>query len=828
MQTIDDIPLLSPEEIASLGDDEAREYYQLLRYVDPVVFAKEFFGIEVWDKQAEVMRSPFRYTRTAIRSGQKVGKAQKLDTPIPTPDGWKTIGDLNVGDQVFDERGRPTRVIDTSEVFTDHDCYELEFDDGTKVVCDAGHKWLTWTSDARKAHHRAANPRLHPSVKTTEEIARTLVYKHRGSNHSIPLAGPVHYPEKDLPLHPYVLGAWLGGGHARTNRITTGDPEIVERFEALGYRVWQTPMMRRHKSITYCFKEPHLEKGQRGELLRLGVKGNKHIPDLYLQGSAWQRMELLKGLMDTDGYVNRKGTCQYYSTSERLARDVRELAASLGFKARLSEKRAKLNGRDCGPCYIVGFTPHEPVFHLARKLRRQHRGKTRQAACRHRFIVAARKLEPVPVKCISVANPSRLFLCSESFIPTHNSISAAIIALMWFHTKPQGRVILTSSSYNQIKNILWREVQSLMWKAEALGHPPFASRVSIDPETGIQSDDGERYIIGISTKEPEKMAGYSGQNLLFLVDEGSGVDDKIYDAMNGNLAGGGRMFIISNPTRTSGYFYETFKTRRESFHLMHISSEDTPNVREKRIVIPGLATYEYIQEKRREWGKDSPFYQVRILGEFPKQDENAVIPLYLVEEAQADWREPVKEDGALVLGVDPSRYGSDATVVQPVRGKYAYQAVLLRNSDGATVAGEVLRLARALRRDGENVSVNIDDIAVGSSPYDFLMQMAPDWLVVNGVSASHAASRPNEFAWLRDELWWGIREWLEDGGRFPEHARLAQELVRVGYDFDMKGRVKVEDKKTIRRKYGRSTDMADALALAVYAPSGGIHYEFWG
>lgn len=610
---IADLPLLSPDEIKQLSDEEVKEYFQLVKYVDPVVFAQEFFGIEVWDKQAEMLRAAFSHPRVAVRSGQKTGKALSLDTPIPTPDGWKTMGTLQVGDYVFDENSKLTRILTTSEIFTDHDCYELEFDNGEKVIADAGHRW-----------------KVNGEVKTTAELAQ----------------------------------------------VST-------------------------------------------------------------------------------------------------ARSV-----------------------DHSPRLITAITPTAPV----------------------------------PVKCISVDSPSHLFLCTESFIPTHNTAAAAILALMWFHVKEQGRVIVTSSSYNQVKNVLWAEIRRMVHRAEARGHPPFARKISLEPESGIHDDKGEKWIIGLSTNEPEKMAGYSGHELLIICDEASGVDNALFDAMLGNLAGGGHLFLISNPTKTSGFFYDIFKYSRETYKLIHVSAEDTPNARAKKRIIPGLADWDYIANARKELrGKESPFYQVRILGEFPKQDSQAVVPLYLIEAAHMNWEPPKNYDEPLVLGVDPSRFGSDAGVVQPVRGKVAYPYRELLLMDGPTGAGEIIRFARELRRNDETVTVNIDNISIGASPYDFLVANAPSWLVVNGISAAEVPSRPDEFMRLRDELWWGIREWLEDGGTFPHDNDLEQELAVVQYDFDVKSRVKVMDKKEIKKKLkgGRSTDHADALALAVYKGSGDLHYDFW-
>jgi dUTPase/Homing endonuclease len=150
----------------------------------------------------------------------------------------------------------------------------------------------------------------------------------------------------------------------------------------------------------------------------MGVLGDKHLPEAYLQGSVPQRQALLEGLMDTDGYVDRWGRCELTTVRQHLAEQYRELVASLGFKPVVSVKTATLNGKDCGLKYDVTFTPDEPVFRLPRKLARQ---KLRGRFYFDRAIVDVRRVRSVPVRCIQVAHPRGLFLVSRSFIPTHNS-----------------------------------------------------------------------------------------------------------------------------------------------------------------------------------------------------------------------------------------------------------------------------------------------------------------------------------------------------------------------------------------------------------------------
>jgi replicative DNA helicase len=177
----------------------------------------------------------------AARPG--VGKALALDTPIATPTGWTTMGEIAVGDRVMGSDGRPTTVVAATDVLTDRPCYEVHFSDGSVIVADAHHQWLTETrasrrsaQQARLGYDRVRSQRTFAEVRTTEEIARTVrcATKDGRLNHSVTNAEPLQLPEADLPLPPYALGVWLGDGTSAAAQFTSADPEIAAYIEADG------------------------------------------------------------------------------------------------------------------------------------------------------------------------------------------------------------------------------------------------------------------------------------------------------------------------------------------------------------------------------------------------------------------------------------------------------------------------------------------------------------------------------------------------------------------------------------------------------------------
>ena len=141
------------------------------------------------------------------------GKALALDTPVPTPSGWRAMADLRVGGEVFDERGRPTRVVAATASMIDRPCREVVFSDGTTIVADVRHQWLTCDKNGRRHGRRRW------TVRTTDEIAETLMAGGR-RNHRVPLTGPVEYPERDLPIDPYVQGVDLAEGSVGTTSVS--------------------------------------------------------------------------------------------------------------------------------------------------------------------------------------------------------------------------------------------------------------------------------------------------------------------------------------------------------------------------------------------------------------------------------------------------------------------------------------------------------------------------------------------------------------------------------------------------------------------------------
>lgn len=364
------------------------------------------------------------------------GKALALDTRIPTPTGWTTMGEIRVGDRLLDEAGKPCTVTFATDVMLDRPCYRMAFSGGGEVVADAEHLWLTNSEPARRSARLAAkrpwplkprgkdqsDKRTFPSVVTTKEIADTLISQGK-VNHQVALCAPIE-PGLDpiLPLDPYILGAWLGDGHASDVRITSGDQDVAEMEAILRAAGADVVRARTGASWSLALTTGRTGSGRgkvKAALRSLNLIGNKHIPAAYLRASAADRLSLLQGLMDTDGHATKDGQCEFTSVNKVLADAVMELVCSLGIKAGRYDGTATIDGREVGPKYRISWFGAMPVFRLKRKLGRLHKAFLRGVD--NRAIIKCDPVDSVPVRCIQVDSPSHLFLCTERFIPTHNT-----------------------------------------------------------------------------------------------------------------------------------------------------------------------------------------------------------------------------------------------------------------------------------------------------------------------------------------------------------------------------------------------------------------------
>ncbi len=397
----------------------------------------------------------------------------------------------------------------------------------------------------------------------------------------------------------------------------------------------------------------------------------------------------------------------------------------------------------------------------------------------------------------------------------------ACIALWWVCTRPRGLVICTSSVDRQVKTQIWREISKLY--AILGGKARFGVECPKDPSTGILFDE-YRAIYGFTTRDAEAMAGYSSDQLLFVIDEASGFSNAIYEAVRGNMAGGGRIIATGNPTTTSGWFFEAFTKTRAMWKRHIVDSRTVPNITGNEAPIPGLATQGWVDEMLTEFGEESAVFAVRVAGNPPLAGDRAVVPLGLVEAGAA--REVPLGPSRLQIGVDVAREGSDDSTIYARRGLHMFPSKIIHGYDNVDVAGEVMLTVEALRHPGDvgqmTPVVKVDVIGTGSGVVDHLRRMPGIVVVPVDVSRKSEVKRADgslAYNSLRAEVWFSAREWLEDGGAFPADGQLESELIAAQYDHDNKLRRRVDSKDKLKERLGgQSPDRADGFCLCTYEP----------
>ena len=355
------------------------------------------------------------------------GKAMPKDTLIPTPDGERLLGEIKVGDFVFDRKGHPTKVLGVYDRGVRR-CFELTFSDGRKTRCCDEHIWPCYTSK-KNLKNLTLQEMMEKGIRISAKS---------GGRFRMPINGCVEFAEKELTVHPYILGVFLGDGCCKERYLTlsSNDLPVVEKVaklldataEKLSENNYSWRFMKGGKAIT--------TKEVFGDIASWVMRGSneKAIPADYLHGSRDQRIALLQGLFDTDGSVSSKsnGLASFSTTSSELYAGVSYLLRSLGLSASTSSKavcrgRVKQNGT-CSTDYVVRThlkpDQFDVCFSLPRqieKLKAVFGAFKRPSKCTERVALTdVREIEPCDQVCILVDNPEHLFLAND-FLVTHNT-----------------------------------------------------------------------------------------------------------------------------------------------------------------------------------------------------------------------------------------------------------------------------------------------------------------------------------------------------------------------------------------------------------------------
>lgn len=428
-------------------------------------------------------------TEKEVFFGGARGGAKQIDlnTILPTPTGFSTMGEIKVGEYILSPNGNPVKVIHKSKIDYAPVSYKVEFNTGEIFLADKDHNWFTLTSKERKNNSKLCeafrenrkllrpsrakkvskeprvsetisklnSERVHVykeptlgSVKTTKELFDTL-YDGKEINHSIAVTSPIEYVEKALPITPYLFGLWLGDGYSSCGKIGMEEGDMNEALSYLNEEILSAKVIIENRNLPF---KTVTFTNLTTRLRELGVKDNKHIPLVYLRSSIEQRKELLRGILDTDGTCDKRGQITLTFKSDKLMEGTFDLISGLGIKTRITQRESYIGDKCYGLYNIVKFLSPFPVFKLKRKLQRQKLDGLRPTVFR-RFITNITPCAPVPMQCLTVSSADGLYLIGKSYITTHNTYSLLVDPLRYCH-REAARALILRRTMPELRDII--------------------------------------------------------------------------------------------------------------------------------------------------------------------------------------------------------------------------------------------------------------------------------------------------------------------------------------------------------------------------------------
>jgi len=384
---------------------------------------------------------------------------------------------------------------------------------------------------------------------------------------------------------------------------------------------------------------------------------------------------------------------------------------------------------------------------------------------------------------------------------TGKSTSASWAMLWYVLLRFPNKVVVTAPTSSQLFDALFAELKR--WINELPPHLQQLLNVKSD-RVELTSAAAEAFISARTSRAetPEALAGVHSENVLLVVDEASGVPEKVFEAAAGSMSGhSATTILLSNPTRSSGTFYESQTRMSKSWWTRRWSCVDSP-----------LVSEEFVDEMRERYGEDSNAFRIRVLGEFPLADDDTIIPFHLAESAIHRDIE-LTPDIKPIWGLDVARFGTDKTALCKRYGSVVTEIRAWQGLDLMQTVGRVMAEYEGLSPSTRPSEILVDSIGVGGGVVDRLRELGAP---VRGINVSEAPAMGHTYMNLRSELWFKAKGWLEDRScKLPKDDQLLAELTAIRYSFTSSGKMKAESKDEMRKRGLKSPDLADALCLTM-------------
>jgi hypothetical protein len=384
---------------------------------------------------------------------------------------------------------------------------------------------------------------------------------------------------------------------------------------------------------------------------------------------------------------------------------------------------------------------------------------------------------------------------------TGKSTSASWAMLWYLLMRFPNKVVVTAPTSGQLFDALFAELKR--WIGEL--PKPVQDLLTVKSDrVELSAAPSEMFISARTSRAetPEALAGVHSDNVLLVVDEASGVPEKVFEAAAGSMSGhNATTILLSNPTRSTGTFYESQTRMSGTWWTQRWSCVDSP-----------LVSDEFVDEMRERYGEESNAFRIRVLGEFPLADDDTIIPFHLVDAAMNRDIE-IDKDRRPVWAVDPARFGSDRTAFCKRVGSVITEIKSWRGLDLMQTVGRVMAEYEALNPSSRPSEILVDSIGVGSGVVDRLRELGAP---VRGVNVAESPSMGETYNNLRTELWFKTKAWLEDRScKIPQDDELLADLTGIRYSFTSSGKMAAESKDQMRRRGLRSPDLADAVCLTM-------------
>lgn len=402
----------------------------------------------------------------------------------------------------------------------------------------------------------------------------------------------------------------------------------------------------------------------------------------------------------------------------------------------------------------------------------------------------------------AVADPEIRRVSCRSGHGVGKSTAVALAAVWHVLMRVPSKTVVTAPTSAQLFDACFAEMKNIAKRLK----PPFDDLLEIKSDRIELRSQPETTFISCRTsrqEQPEALAGVHADSVLLLADEASGISPNIFEAASGSMSGHNATTVLTgNPTRNTGFFYDTHNRLKDDWYTMHVSCVDSPRVAD-----------DFVEDMKKRYSEDSPAYHVRVLGNFPPSEEDTVIPVALIDQAMNNDIK-VHEDTPAIWGLDVARQGSDSSVLAKRQGPIVHPLTVWRNLDLMQLTGAVKAEYDAIENPAKRpVEIIVDSNGFGAGVLDRLRELD---LPARGLNVSERALQKETYLNLRAELWFKIKSWLEGMDvKLPRDDALWAELAAPRYHFTSSGKLQVESKEAMKKRGVASPDRADAVALCL-------------